>query len=105
MQKIYVTLATAFQKEDKDLCPGGLSLTAGPLSQDYLALQKPIKIWDLSKQTVIGGLLLMPGPREPELYCMFFDVQFFFLVAWLHFSFFLLFFAFLASAPKGDKVL
>ena len=28
---------------------GGLPLTAGPLTQGFLALQKPIKIWDLSK--------------------------------------------------------
>ena len=49
---------------------GGLPLTAGPLSQDHSALQKPIKFWDLSKQTVIGGLPLMPGPREPGLYCI-----------------------------------
>ena len=28
-----------------------------------------MKIWDLSKLTVIGGLPLMPGPREPGLYC------------------------------------
>ena len=29
-----------------------------------------MKIWDLGKLTGIGGSPLMPGPREPGLYCI-----------------------------------
>ena len=50
----------------------GLPLTAGPLTQVDLVLKKPMKIWDLSNLTVIGGSPLMPGPREPGLYCITF---------------------------------
>ena len=49
---------------------GGLLLTAGPLTQVNSVLKKPMKILDLSNLTVIGGSPLMPGPREPGLYCM-----------------------------------
>ena len=48
---------------------GGLPLTAEPLLKVDLVLKKPIKIWDQSKLTVIGGSPLMPGPREPGLHC------------------------------------
>ena len=50
---------------------GGLPLTAGPLTQVNLVLIKPMKIRDLSNLTVTGGSPLMPGPREPGLYCTF----------------------------------
>ena len=51
---------------------GGLPLKAAPLTQVNLALKKPMKIWDLSILTIIGGSPLMPGPKEPGLYCMCF---------------------------------
>ena len=48
---------------------GGLPSTSEPLMQGYLVLKKPMKSWKLSKLTVIGGSPLMPGLREPGLYC------------------------------------
>ena len=44
---------------------GGLP---GLLTQVNLVLKKPMKIWDLSNLTAIGGSPLMPGPRETGLY-------------------------------------
>ena len=50
---------------EKPAVNGGLPLTVGPLIQVNLVLKKPMKIWELSKLTVIGGSPVTPGPREP----------------------------------------